>query len=167
MYWLFTLFVAWVVLAFVLPYFFLPYIRKEPLPTRFPRELEEACAQLARQHETPFEYIKYAVVYVLSQNSSSRWQGLVRVREAFESDVRVLLRKSGFMHSHHLCYLVRVLLSKSPFFSDAEDIRMRYTLLNLRIHPYLQVRVAGQWFDVDVAGRWWGVSLGSHAWGFR
>lgn len=167
MWWLFiVLLVAWLVLAWIIPFFFWPYVRKQPLPTRFPRELEDAYEQLSELHSTPYEYIHHASEYLLSQNSASRLRGVFLFRQAFETDAKRLLARSGFLHTHHLIYLMRVLLSKSSFFSDAE-IRIRYVFLNFRLHYYLQVKVAGQWFDVDVAGLCWGVPLGSHAWGFR
>lgn len=164
--WPFVILGLWVFFAFVLPPLVLPYMRKRPLPTRFPRQLEQACEQLSSQHDRPYDYLQHAVVYLLSQNHADRLRGIFEFHKAFETDVRSLLERRGFMHAHHLSHLMRIMLSKSPFASDA-DIRIRYTFLNFRIHHYLQVRVAGQWYDVDVSGYWWGVPLGSHAWGFR
>ncbi len=155
---------AWVLLALVLPYWVVPYMRKEPLPTRFPRALEVAAGQLSDRCETPYAYIKQAVLFVLSHNHAGRLQGLVFWRQVFKQDMQWLAAHKGFLHENHLNHLLRVLLSKSAFFSD-EDIRFRYTLLNLRLHVYLQVQVAGQWYDVDVAAYWRGKRLGTHAWG--
>lgn len=162
MLWPGILLVVWMVVAFVFPYLALPFVRREPLPSRFPRDLEEACEQLSNASATPYEFIKESTDYLLSQHRPSRVSALFFWREAFEADMRVLLRRRGFLHSNHLSHLMRVLMSKSQFFSDS-DIRLRYTILNFRLHHYLQVKVAGQWFDVDVAGVAWGVSLGRHA----
>lgn len=166
MYWLISVFALWFLVAWIIPFFALPFMRKQSLPNRFPRDLEQAAYQLVKRHEVPIEYICGSCEYLLSQNYSRSFVGLFYVGEAFENDVRSLLERRGFMHSHQLCYLMRVLLSKSSFASDA-DIRMRYTFLNFHIHPYLEVRVVGQWYAVDVAGYSRGVSLGRYGRGFR
>ncbi len=164
--WLLILVALYVLLFFVIVPLVVPFMRKEPLPARIPKQLEDAIAQMESQSKTPYEYIKQCSHYLLSQNHGGRFATVIRVQSLFERDVRTLLSRRGFMHCTQLNHLMRILLVRSKFFTD-DDIRLQHTFVNFNIHQYLQVRVAGQWYDVDLAGDWMGVPLGRHAWGFR
>ena len=156
----------YVLLLWVVGPYVIPFARKKPLPSRLPRQLEESVELLNKKSRTPYEYIVNARDLTLSVNHGGRFKAVGRVHLAFQRELSVLLRRRGFMHCTQLNHLMRILLAKSKFFSD-DDIRLRTTVVNLFFHQYLQVRVAGQWYDVDLVGDWMGVPLGKHVWGFR
>ncbi len=164
--WLVGLIALYILVFFVLTPRIIPFMRKESLPTRIPRALEEAIAQIEKDSKTPFEFIKGCSEYILSTAHCGRVITLARVDLAFERDTKKLLARRGFMHCHHLNHLMRLMLARSSLFTD-EDIRLKLTFLNFNIHQYLQVKVAGQWYDVDLGGDHMGVPLGKHAWLFR
>lgn len=164
--WLAGVMGLYVFLFFVFAPRVVPFMRKEPLPSRIPRALEESIARIEKQSQTPYEFIKGCAEYMLSTVHGGRVVTLKKVHLAFERDTKALLARRGFMHCHHLNHLTRLMLARSSLFSD-EDIRLRLTFLNFNIHQYLQVRVAGQWYDVDLGADHMGVPLGRHAWLFR
>jgi len=175
--WCFCFFMVWywwfvgVVTVYVLSFFVvaprvIPFMRKEPLPTRIPKALEDAIAQIEKESKTPYEFIKGCSEYILSTVHCGRAITLLKVHLAFERDTKKLLARRGFMHCHHLNHLMRLMLARSSFFSDT-DIRLRRTFLNGNVHQYLTVRVAGQWYSVDLGGDHMGVPLGKYAWGLR
>lgn len=156
----------YLVVFFVLAPRIIPFMRKQSLPTRIPQSFQDAIDQIERDANTPYEFIKGCSHYLLSGASGGRVITLLRLDLAFETDTKKLLARRGFMHCHHLNHLLRIMLAKSKFFSD-EDIRLRRTFLNFNLHQYVQVCVAGQWYDVDLAADHMGVPLGKHAWLFR
>lgn len=164
--WLVGFITLYVLVVFVITPHIVPFLRKKTLPTRIPRQLEKAIAQIEKESSTPYEFIKGCAEYILSTLHGGRITTLVRLDLAFERDTKTLLSRRGFMHCHHLNHLLRLMLARSSLFSD-EDIRLRLTFLNFNVHQYLQVNVAGQWYDVDLGADHIGVPLGKHAWFFR
>lgn len=156
---------AYVLVTFVLVPRIVPLMGRSELPARIPQQLSEAAKQLASETRTKYELVQAAAYYLLSQNHGGRFSALMHARLAFESHVSKLLRREGFMHAHHLNYLLRILLVESGRIPN-EDIRTRVTFFNFQAHEYLQVRIAGQWYDVDLAAEFFHVPLGRHAWGF-
>jgi hypothetical protein len=161
-----VLLVAYLLTCYVIPYYLVPHMRPKPLPARIPAHLKQAIAQIEKNSKHPHNHIKGCADYILSQNHSHRAGTLIHLPAAFEADANTLIKREGYMHGHHLTYLMRLMLAKSPFFTEA-DLRVRYTTLNGLIHPYLQARVAGQWYDIDLVGVSRGLSLGKVAWGIR
>jgi hypothetical protein len=164
--WIILAFVfCWLIVCFVVPYKVFPHVRRKPLPSRIPKDLEDTIHQLERQTSTPYEFVREVIAYVLSQQKPSRISALRSLKFLLVSDAKHLLRRRGFLFSYQLSYLARLLIARSEYFSDS-DIRFRYTILNFRLHHYLQVFIAGQWYDVDAVGVSYGVRLGRHAWFF-
>ena len=157
---------AYFFLVFVVSPFIIPFLRRESLPSRIPKEMQEAIHLVEKDAKSPFEYVKACAEYILSTNHCGRLATVRRLDLAFQRDLRTLWKRPGFMHCTHLNHLMRVMLAFSKFFTD-DDIQLRRTFVNFNIHQYVQVKIAGQWYDVDLGGDWMGVPLGKHVWGFR
>ena len=68
-------------------------------------------------------------------------------------------------HCTNLNYVLRVLLLKSGKFSE-EDIKLKYTWINLSPHQYLKVNVGGRWVNADPWAGTKGMELDKYARGF-
>jgi len=72
--------------------------------------------------------------------------------------------KGKFIACHQACLLLRIFLVRSKIFSD-DDIRVKYSVVNLNTHQYLQVNAEGSWIDVDVWGKKYGIPFGQYGHG--
>ena len=168
MHWLYiplTLLLFYFFLIFTIAPRVVPFMRKKPIG-RVPREVDEVVKRLERRSKTPHDYIRECADHILSDKHCARIKAFFIFPRALERNLSVLFKRRGFLHCNHLNQLMRVMLARSKFFSD-DDIRIRTVFLNFFVHQYLQVRVAGQWYDVDLGADHFGIPLGKHAWGFR
>lgn len=153
--------VYWILVITIIPFY-----KKEPIPSRLPRQVEHAITQLEKDSSNSYEYLRNSMDYLLSTVSSQRIKTITRLNLAFEKSLAKLFRRRGFMHCTQLVYLLRVLLVRSKFFDD-DTVRNKIVFLNFVPHIYLQVKIAGQWYDADPGADQFGIPLGNHAWGFR
>lgn len=84
------------------------------------------------------------------------------------SSLDALWARSGFLHCHHLNYLLRTLLVTSGHFEN-QAIQAHWTQIWLfSPHQYLTVAFEdGRVVEVDPWGRVYGIPLGSHAHGLK
>jgi len=156
--------VALYVALYVILYVAAPF-KKEHIPKVLPKEFAPQVAQLQKQSNTKFEYVKNTYNLIMSQNRGGRFKTLLR-GGLYERDLRKIYLKTGYMHANQLNVFFKILCAQSTFFTS-DAIRSKRTFLNFLPHEYVQVRIAGQWYDVDLYGGSMGVPLGKHASGFR
>ncbi len=158
-------FISYVLLCFVLPLYVFPFMRNTISFTRLPQQLEDFAQRCAVEHTRPIDYIHAVLSYVLSQHKPSRRESVFSFFFAFETNIKKIFSRRGHIHTNHLLLLCYVLLAKAPFLRS-EDMKISYSVVNLHIHPYIRVRIAGQWYPVDPLAVSRGKAVGSVLFGF-
>lgn len=85
----------------------------------------------------------------------------------FIHNLSTLWERSGFLHCHHLNYLLRTLLVASGKFQNDAIVAHWTQIWLFSPHQYLTVEFAdGRKVEVDLWGLVYGIPYGSHAHGF-
>ena len=145
--------VFWVLARLVVPHF---GFTKKSLPSRLPESFSEIIEQINAESKDAFEFLKKSYDFITSRYQGSRMKTVTNFWVAFENPLN---HKPGFMPCTGQNYLLRVMLIESGRFKDS-DIELRVVPLNLCIHQYLRVKVAGKIIDVDPWSAFLGVPFG-------
>lgn len=153
---------AYILIFLLGPYVTYPFMRRITVPSRIPTTIRDAVKQLERESKNEYDFLKNTSRHLLSTGHGSRFKTFLRPQLAYETNLFRLYKRPGFMHSHQLNYLFVVMLCHSKYFTR-DRIRTKLTWLNFTVHQYVQVNIAGQWYDVDLWADSLGVDLGKHA----
>lgn len=112
--------------------------------------------------------LQVAFEIITKKYQSYRVLTFLRLDCLLRHDVNWLWEKRGFLHCHHMNYLLRLLLVKSGWFTN-EVVQTCWTQIWLfSPHQYLKVSLDdGRTLEVDPWGRDYGILFGSHAHGLQ
>lgn len=146
------------------PFLRMPYApKKETLPEGM-RDLTDEIARACDQHEA----LRYAYEALAKKYRGYHLLTLLRLDRFFITDIETLWQKKGFLHCHHMNYLLRTLLVASGQFIQEEIEAHWTTLWFVSPHQYLAVRLKnGAVVTVDLWGKAFGIPFGSYAHGFQ
>jgi hypothetical protein len=144
----------------------LDLLSKTPLPDVVPNEMQHVIDGL-RQSPSQEDYLKNAYAILTQKYHGERVQTYLRLFDIFKHDSETLWNTNGFLHCTNLNYLMRILLVKSGFFTEA-DIRLKWTLIwYVSPHQYMQIRVSDTWINVDLWAYAYGIGFDDNAHGFH
>lgn len=133
---------------------------KDKIPDRLPVGIEEIINHLKLESKDKKEFLQLAFNYIGDKYKSERFNTVLKFNYLFKSLTEVW-NMSGYMPCPQTCYLMRMFLIKSGWFSE-KDIKIKYVFVNFVPHQYLKVLVDGQWLSVDVGENKRGMPLGKH-----
>lgn len=131
-----------------------------------PQSLQQAIDRVREQSDQEAA-LRYAYEILGAQYRGYRIWTFLRLDSLLMHDARKFWERRGFLHCHHLNYLLRILLVLSGHFEN-QDIRGYWTQIwFFSPHQYLIVTFRdGHGVEVDLWGRVYGILLGAHAHGF-
>lgn len=137
--------------------------QKEVLPLPM-QPLVEAVAHCDGQEEA---------IRMTYEKLAEKYQGyriftFLRLDRFFINTLEKLWQLHGFLHCHHMNYLLRTVLVASGKFAPS-DIEACWTQIWLfSPHQYLKIHLHnGKTMEVDLWGKRYGIHLGDHAHGFH
>lgn len=146
-----------------------PFLLQPPVVDfeNLPQEMRSLASEISRKEDQQMA-LKYAYDTLSRKYRGFRFLTFLRLDRFFITDLSTLWRITGFLHCHHLNYLLRTLLITSGKFSS-EDIRSPWThIWYCSPHQYIRVKLEdGTTISVDLWGKAYGISFGSHAHGFQ
>ena len=149
---------------FLLSRIFVPFLgfRKEPLPNKIPKQIEDKINELKKTANSREEYTKAAFLFLLKRYKSLWFFTLIRMNVLFFRDLEKIYNQKGFLPCNSHNHLLRIFLVKSGYYND-NQIEIRHCFLNFGIHQYLRIDDDGKTFDLDLWGYNVGVPIGRHA----
>lgn len=137
-----------------------------PLIEALPEAMQALAVDIGREPSQEAA-LRYAYDALGRKYRGYRIWTFLRIDCLFIHDLATLWERNGFLHCHHLNYLLRTLLVASGKFQN-EAIRNHWTQIWLfSPHQYLTVEFTdGRKVEVDPWGRVYDIPLGSHAHGF-
>jgi hypothetical protein len=149
----FFILAAYLIFAFVILRFFIPFMgfKKSPLPKNLPLEMKETICRMELEYSNPQVFLQAIYSFVLTKLDHSRFGVLRYFPRLFRRDISKIWQDGGFAHCNGINYLAFTMLANSKFFKE-DDIRFKYIFLNFVPHQYLQVKVGDKWIDFDPAG---------------
>lgn len=145
--------------------FDISYMR--PIPNNLPVEMAK-CIEEIKLVGDKEQALKQAYSIITSRYKGQRLKTLIYFWKLATSNPHILWTSIDFLHCTNMNFLLRILLVKSGWFTDA-DIKPRWTLIwFFSPHQYLRVRlVGGNWINVDAWGAAHGIGYGDYAHGFH
>lgn len=151
-------FVAYLVLVYVGLRLVVPFFgfRKAPLPVDIPAHLRETIARLDAEASDDLDFARRAHAYLSAKYTGSRIRTVTNFWRAFQDPTRIT---SGFLPCTCQNQLLRILLVRSGRFTD-DDVELCAVPLNLFVHQYVRLNVAGKGIDIDPWSAFLGVPFG-------
>ncbi len=136
-------------------------------PENLPEEMRVLAQEIAKRPNQR-EALQYAYDALSKKYRGYRVLTFLRLDRFFITDIDTLWQKNGFLHCHHMNYLLRTLLLASGQFTP-EAIEARWTQIWLfSPHQYVVVTLeTGEQVEVDLWGKAYGIPFGGHAHGFQ
>lgn len=146
-----------------------PYLKKPSVMVR--EDLPEAMRVLVDElavKSTQEEALRFAYDTLTQKYRGYRVLTFLRLDRLFINNIEKLWNIRGFLHCHHINYLLRTLLLASEQFRP-EDIEVHWTQIwFVSPHQYLIVTLNnGQKREVDLWAKVYNVPFGAHAHGFQ
>ncbi len=134
---------------------------------KLPEEMRVLAQEIANQPSQAVA-LRYAYDALSKRYRGYRLLTFLRLDRFLMSDIDELWKKDGFLHCHHMNYLLRTLLLASGKFA-LEEIEARWTQIWLfSPHQYLAVTLEnGSVVETDLWGRVYGIPFGCHAHGLQ
>lgn len=128
---------------------------------------EEAVSEIVNTLNKK-EALRKAYEILTAKYRGYRFKTYMRFFDMFETDIKTLWAKNGFLHCTSLNFLLKELLKRSGKFTD-QDFKTRWTLIwFISPHQYLHVQVDnGEWVAIDMWGKAYGIQFGDYAHGFH
>lgn len=146
-----------------------PFLRRPPTLSfeYLPGEMKVLAREIAVQASEE-EALRYAYEALSKKYRGYRLWTFLRVDRLFITDTETLWEKGGFIHCHHMNYLLRTLLLASGQFAP-EDVAVCWTRIwFFSPHQYLVVTLKnGTRAEVDLWAKAYGIPFGKHAHGFQ
>ena len=145
----------------------LNFFTKLPIPNKIPDAMQKIAEELSRCVDKE-DCLKRAHQIMTRKFRGYRFRTCTKIHLAFETDLKKLWSRDGFLHCHTMNYLLRVLLVKSGWFDDL-DIQFGYSLVwYVSPHQYLRVRIGeNKYINMDVWNHHYGKKFGDYAHGFH
>lgn len=132
-----------------------------------PEEMKVVAQEMARK-SSQAEALHSAYDVLSVKYRGYRVLTFLRLDRFFITDIDTLWQKNGFLHCHHMNYLLRTLLVASGKFMP-EAVEAHWTQIWLfSPHQYVVVTLeTGEQVEVDLWGKAYGIPFGGHAHGFH
>ncbi len=141
------------------------FFTKEPIPTITDEELQAAIAKV-KQSSSQREALNSSIAIINKKFRSMKLRTYLLFWRAWETNPNRLWKRRGYLHCTQQNHLLRVLLVKSGWFTEA-DVALGLCLVwYISPHQFLKVRVEGKWMAVDPWNMAYGAPLGYYAVGF-
>ena len=142
--------IAYFLLVFIGLRFLIPFMGfKEPkIPEELPQEVKNTIENLKSHSHNAMQYLKAAYDFRNSRWHTDFTKTITKFPLSFRKSFDEFWQTNGFMHCNTMNYILYVLLIKSGYFNK-EDVRFRYTIQNLFIHQYIQVKIKDKWINID------------------
>lgn len=130
------------------------------------QSFQELARQVATQ-STQEVALRCAYDALAAKYRGYRMRTFLRIDRLFIHDFESLWRRNGFLHCHHMNYLLRTLLVSSGQFENIAITGHWTQIWILSPHQYLSVELKnGNEIEVDLWGAAYGIPFGEHAHGF-
>jgi len=162
LYIIFYILITYLTAVFLLSRFIVPHLglKNEDIPDKIPPNMEKTIKDLSAKSNSPYEFLENSYTYIGSKYHAERLKTFLLFGDLFKP-LSEIWKKDGFAHCTQLCYIMKIFLIKSGFFSPS-DIKTKHTFVNLCIHQYLQVKIDKNWIDVDVGEKSNNMTIGNH-----
>jgi len=136
-------------------------------PDALPEEMQALAQEIAKQASQEAA-LRYTYEALGKKYRGYRVLTFLRMDRLFITDIGTLWKKQGFLHCHHMNYLLRTLLVASGQFAP-EDIDVCWTQIwFFSPHQYLVATLKnGEKRAIDLWARAYGIPFGKHAHGFQ
>ena len=158
---------AYWLIIFVCSHLTIPYYswKKKPLPRHLSDQIQGEIDSLAKMYSNQGMFLRAAYELIAKRYPMKAISTLLHIPTLYiHSPEKLWNMKGKFIACHQACLLLRIFLVRSKIFSD-DDIRVKYSVVNLNTHQYLQVNAEGSWIDVDVWGKKYGIPFGQYGHG--
>lgn len=146
-----------------------PYLKKPNVIARedLPEEMRALADELAVRRNQE-EALRFAYEALSQKYRGYRLLTFLRLDRLCVTSIEALWNIRGFLHCHHINYLLRTLLLASGQFQP-DDIEARWTQIwFFSPHQYLVITLNnGQKREVDLWAMAYGIPFGTHAHGFE
>lgn len=151
---------------FVASRFVIPHLRKEKIPERLPKEMEEALKSIKKKNKTKKDVAKACFDIVVKRYPGKRIFFFTHPHKLFYKDINKIWADKEFQPCTIQGYVLRVMLIKSGYFTE-DDIKLCHSFVDFVIHLSIKVNIDGEWVNMDPWGYKSGVPYGKYASGFR
>lgn len=144
----------------------IPYLfSKEPVGEITNPDLLQAI-DYVKQASSKKDSLERAFKLIVKRYKGYRFRTYIYFWKAFETDPNKLWQRTGFMHCTHQNFLLRILLTKSGWFSE-QEIQFGYSLVwYISPHQFLKIKINDKIVAADPWNHHFGVPLGYFASGF-
>ncbi len=146
-----------------------PWMKRPLIPGvgDLPEEMRNLAQEMARK-SSQSESLLFAYDVLSRKYRGYRILTFLRLDRLSVTNIETLWNIRGFLHCHHMNYLLRTLLLASGKFQP-DDIEVKWTQIwFLSPHQYLVITLDnGERVDIDLWGRVYRIPFGSHAHGFQ
>ena len=156
--------VIYSLMFFVLSRFFIPHLgfKKLKVPKRLPKNVSLMIYRLKKKSKNRYDYLKNVYNCLTKKYQGKRGTLLKNPHLLFETNLRSIWAKKGFLPCHTFNYLMRLFLVRSKMFKEKE-IKIGHTFFNFNLHQYMEVKVKNKWLKVDPWARGIGIKFGNYA----
>ncbi len=160
----FAILIIYIVGFFILSRLFIPNLgfKKSPLPKKIPKEILKKIKKLKARSKNKKHYLRNVYNYLTKKYQGKRLTVLKKPKQLFETDLKKIWKRKGFIPCHTFTNLIRLFLVKSRLFKE-KDVEVRHTFLWFNIHQYLKVKIKKRWHKVDGWAKAIGVKFGDYA----
>lgn len=132
-----------------------------------PEGMKVLADEMARM-STQEEVVRFVYEALTKKYRGYRVLTFLRLDQLCITDIETLWGIQGFLHCHHMNYLLRTLLLSNGQFAP-EDIEARWTdVWFVSPHQYLVIHLKnGERVEVDLWAKVYGIPFGKHAHGFQ
>lgn len=146
-----------------------PYLKKSGVVARedLPEEMKALVAEMTGMSDQETA-LRFAYEALSQKYRGYRLLTFLRLDRLCITSIEALWNIRGFLHCHHINYLLRTLLLASGQFQP-NDIEARWTQIwFISPHQYLVVTLeSGTKVEVDLWARAYSIPFGTHAHGFE
>ena len=157
---LISIFVAYLLLFFVLSRLLVPYLNsKISIPKRIPTDMQKIIKNLKKQSKNKKDFLEKTYKYLSKKYYGKNGEMFKDLTCLFQNTDNAW-KTNGFMPCNIQNQILIIFLIKSGFFKK-DDIKKNHIFYEGSIHQYLKIKLNNKWIPVDIwkAG-YYGVKMG-------
>jgi hypothetical protein len=158
---------AYIFIIFFLSHMILPYYswKKKPLPRYISDQIQKEIDSLRATYPNQGMFLRAAYELVAKRYNVKVISTLLHIPTLFiHSPEKLWNMKNRFIACHQLNLMLRIFLVRSKLFTE-DEVRVKYTVMNINTHQYLQVKAEDNWINIDVWGKKYNIPFGTYGHG--
>lgn len=159
----FATIIIYSIIVFIISRLCIPHLgfKKSKLPKKLPLSLKLKIKELKLKSKNRKEYLRNTYKYLTKKYHGKRNTIIKKPKQLFETNIKNIWKRKGFIPCHTFTQLVRLFLVKSKLFKE-KDIKIKHTFFNFILHQYLEVRIKKKWHKIDAWAKFIGIKFGDY-----